>query len=579
MSYAIHSKVLKMFNGMVVGQNRHLDAPTTAGLCVAINFVPTKHQLQVLKDNFSPIPIKTLFTVEERKNSDPINLFFKQLLHYVEVYGLNQPGLFNLEMTNGQVLTMNYVRALSIPELKAMVLDLLYSNAPILNTDDLIDIVKYYKIDVDLNSVQNNEARVLLYDNLGGIFGNGDDAVRYLCYKATDNAMLIKDDKTVQAINEFMTKQSSKEKMHTFFEKHAYVLSQVFNRHKKLIISAKNSYTANVINKIARMSKKNHVPIQEHISKRFISEALKGEATRSTLKHVTVRDKLKYLNVLADKAVLTEDLYVIRNGKIFVKDSGRVSKDAKITKVVNMVLKSLADDLEHLKGQKILLDENVDYGLPTSRKQTVGYLPFNTRVGVDTDFISAGIYWQNDWGARDLDLSTIDAEGNRTGWGDYSGYNNNNPITFSGDIVDARNGAMEFMTSKGVVYGIFANIYAGETDCGMELVVGNKKGKWIKDTIIREKMNLPSRGMVLGFVNNNEFIVYSGRVSNVHTSSGVTATTVFAKKALVDAWTVSKLLDALNIDYDLDRNDAVEYDHKLEYNAISYDKLEALFGI
>jgi len=570
-------QVLDLFNCMVVEEDQLINSfgigPVTS---VFLNFVPTAPQKTILLKAFSPLNISTLFSVEERKNGDINELLLKQVLHYVEVYGLNSPGLFDLEVSGGKIATLNYVEGVTVNELQRKIQTLLYANAPVKDATAIVDLIKVFRLDIDVSQIKNNEVRVLICAKVqDNQFVDGDDAVRYLCYLATGDMLLIKDKRTIDAVSMLAGNTAVEEVL----KKNKFALSQVFNRHKRLILAAKNHLTVSLVNEISRMSKKNHVPIQEPISKRFVSEALQGNAVASALKHVSVRDKLKYLNLLAfKKAGYGFDIYAIRNGKVFVDDE-RPQYDADaIQKVTDMVIKSLKDDVKALRGKHILLDSSVDYGLPTSRKQTLGNLPRGTVINTDADEISSGIYWENAWGATDLDLSTVDSSGHRVGWGQLSGYNDRK-IIFSGDQTYAANGAMEFMTSANSVYGVFVNIFSGDSGAGVELVVGsNGKGQWIKDTIIREKTTLESRGNILGFVNGKKFIVYNGRVLNVHTSGNTDYLQVFASKALADSWTISTLLDALNIDYDLDADKNVAYDHNLSYPVFSYDKLEALFS-
>jgi len=220
----------------------------------------------------------------------------------------------------------------------------------------------------------------------------------------------------------------------------------------------------------------------------------------------------------------------------------------------------------------------VDYGLPISRRQTVGNLPFGTKVTSRSNEISSGMYWENDWGATDLDLSTIDMDGKRVGWGAMGGYAGSD-IIFSGDLTDARNGAMEFMTSRGAHYGLFVNIYSGKTGAEMELVVGANHTrvttkKWIDEVLIRERVRLNSRQCVIGFVKGKTFVVYMGRLNERRVSTGENP---IVNEMRVDHWTLQRLFTAIGVNFDVDRDIEVEYDHDLSYSSFSFDKLEAVF--
>lgn len=568
------ANVLKLFNALVVEPGATTGVVNTSlveKLAVVTDFEPNSVHRNVLMDNRSPLNMRTLFGRVERDTASLVELVTKQLLHYVEVYGLNRPGLFDLEVEEGRVMVMTYVQGITVEQLADRVRALIYANAPVKDSDMVRQIIKDFHIDYDVNQIRNNELRVELFNPNRDRFTNGDDAVRYMVKAATGKTLLIKSRQVVDSIK--ATSQITTQ----FLEAHEMPLAQVFNRHKPLILAAKRAVNRNVINRIARLSKRNHVPVHEPIGKRFLSLALRGKADARALEKVSIRDKFKMLNLVEYKLMGNDtDAFVIRNGKVHL-ESGRAVYDQDALKSVRgMILFSLETDLAHLVGKNILLDATVDYGLPISRKQSIGNLPYGTTVTVNNGRISSGVYWHDDWGARDLDLSTIDSSGHRTGWGAWSGYSKTNPVTFSGDMTSAHKGAMEFMTSTGVDYGLFVNIFSGAPGAGFELVVGRDgKDRWIDDVVIREKSQLDSRGNVIGFVKNNKFVVYQGRLNDNRWSVDNKASAVVAR-GTSEFWTVSKLLDALNINYVLDKQADVSYDYDMTYAGFSYDKLENL---
>lgn len=560
--------VLDLFKVMVISNDQKDSGIFTdlAGRGVVTDFMPTGMQRNALRNAFNPLDVVTLFSRDEVETAYTYQLLTKQILHYVEVYGLNKPGLFDLEIDNGKLVTMTYVRGVSIFELGDMVRDLLYTNAPIKDVEQLKRIVEYYAIEYDVNKIRNNEARIVLYTSKDH-FNDGDDVVRYMCYKATGSALLIKDLDSMRQIKRHIFTAA-------FFEKYRDELAKVFNRHKKLILAAKNANTKTAINQISRASKHLHVPVGTPAKKTFIADSLKGDINLDVLNGATIRDKFKFLNLLAFKRMrLSTDMFVIRNGKVHFEENRPVYKFNDIARVEEVILDSIEDELKFLKTKTILLDKNVDYGLPTSRKQAVGQLPFYTKVSVK-DRISAGIYWHNDYGASDLDLSTIDMKGNRIGWGQLSGYDRKSNIRFSGDVTNAYNGAMEFMTSNGVAYGLFVNIYSGGVGCGMNIVVGSDADdRWIDAPIINEKTTLQSRNMIVGFVNDKEYTVFQGRINN----SRISGDNPSIVRATADNWTISKLFDVIGVNYHLDNDPDIIYDYDMRYKGFSFDKLENLF--
>jgi hypothetical protein len=171
-------------------------------------------------------------------------------------------------------------------------------------------------------------------------------------------------------------------------------------------------------------------------------------------------------------------------------------------------------------------------------------------------------------------LSTVDLNGRRVGWGRYSGYSDHD-IIFSGDVTSAHNGAMEFMTSKTGTYGLFVNIYAGESNCEFELVVGTTSDKrWMDTVLVREKSKLTGRGSVIGFVENKKFKVFQGKLNDRHANFDEGSPVI--NRATVDLWTVRRLFDQLGISYDVQAQAGTDYEFNLEYSGFSLDKLEQL---
>ena len=76
-----------------------------------------------------------------------------------------------------------------------------------------------------------------------------------------------------------------------------------------------------------------------------------------------------------------------------------------------------------LNGKSFYLPSDVKYALPTSEKMFVGNIPTGTKFLGDN--LAVGIYWENEWGATDLDLSAINIDG-KVGWN--SSYNQNNNL-------------------------------------------------------------------------------------------------------------------------------------------------------
>ena len=629
-SISAQRSVIELFNVYVV-DSTFRDGAVNLDLVdrgIVTNFNYTKHSRKVFEETFQPLNVNTLFTRQEVERSSIQELLTKQLLHYVEVYGLHEPGLFDLVRNNGQVIPMRFIYGITKEQLAYKVKELIYRNAPIKEIEPVQAIIKHYDIDYNINHVANNEARVALYDVDRDQFKDGDDAVRWIAYKASldTSALLIKSKEVIENVRCHSSKISAK-----FLEKHQIVLAQVFNRHKRILLAMKkckgdwgfNPKTrkfdlklatteyAPIINKISRLSKTHHIPLKESVNKRFIRLAeqtyvenknrayMRSTGTltaapeqvvtfEETIDHwlanhgdsISLTDKFKYLNLLQYRASNPPcDIYAIRNGKVHVTDVPTKWNAEATQPIIDAVLRSLKIDLAHLNKSTILLDPRIEYGLPISAKQSVGRLPYGSIIEVEGS-ISSGIHWRNEWGATDLDLSCVNAEGVRTGWGGRNAYDASKPIKFSGDVTTAKNGAMEFMTSSDVAYSLMVNIYRGDRGSEMDLVIGSTdhlqiSNQWMEQPIIQEHMTLPSKQMVLGFVENNKFTVWCGQIGNRSVSSA--KFTDLISRGTCGLWTLNKLFDTLDINYHTKRVEHIDYDYDLTYSQTSFESLVNLF--
>lgn len=571
----MHLAELELFKAMVIKNTQRLPDgeyyTDMADRGIVLDFKPNAEQQAKLKKFRPPLDIKVMFGLDEKKNSNILRMLTKQITHYFITYGLGAGDVFDITTDAGEIVTITKIKGVSVSEMSDMVLSKMYANAPAKDIELYKKIIDDYSISYDADKIENNELRIMMYDPKKHTLRNGDDIVRYMVFKATGDTMLVKSRETINEIscNKLVFNEQ-------FFNKNESLLAEVFNRHKKIIMAAKGTHNRSAINRVSRLSKSLHKPVYEAVSKRFIAERMKGNDV--SVKKLSTRDKMKILNVIEwHLGRFSTEMYQIRNGKAYTTNVNRNYPTDKLNSVKDEILISLADDLSHLNGKEILLDARVDYGLPISNKQTVGNIPFWSEVRFDTGTrISSGIYWENSWGARDLDLSTIDIYGARTGWNTGRGYTNKEPM-FSGDVTNAHNGAMEFMTSTTASYANYVNIFSGNNGSECEIVVGTEgKDRWIKDVVAREKIKLNSRQMITGFVKQNKFVFYTGRYGNSRISF---SSNPVIDKMKCDMWTVQRLFDAVGIKYSLDKDADVEYDYDMSYNGFTYDKLEKLMGV
>ena len=412
---------------------------------------------------------KSWYKVQESTREE---LLVHQVLHYLTTYGDLSGTDFvyipneELDVPELDELSYKVIHTLTEKELTQKCLSLLSSGIALKEETlkkvfTLLESLDYtFSGDEEIN---NKEAVILIADRYSVFPKDPVDALRYCVYKSTDSTLLIKNKMTIDLIKE---SRFNPNKVFNFVG--LKNMATIFNRFKPLFLAYKK-HCPKVINKISKLSKEYHKPLPVNA----LSEATQRKLTNDDkhwLDNATEFSLFKALNAcwlrLQGQDTFT---YAIRNGRSYTKENTcSLNKDELQAnyEFIFSVLKEKA-----VTENKVIYEpENINYALPTSEKLFVGNVPFGTKV--ISDKLSAGIYWENEWGANDLDLSTINLDG-KIGWNsDY--YNKGQTLTYSGDMTYADNGAVEYFYVKGNVQPtlLFNNIYSGRVNCEFNLVVG-----------------------------------------------------------------------------------------------------------
>lgn len=337
-------------------------------------------------------------------------------------------------------------------------------------TDFIITYCKDTGFEIVVDNIKNREALVILCDALNVLPKDGAKLFAHILYKTTGATMIIKNRETRRAIEQ--VSQSNTEKnakinsiWHNLTDKQLVALSTIFNRYKELFLAYKghNFLTNRVINKINRLSKKHHKPMKRGFwetvmnIKEFnrLSEVREQAKTATNFKLIQVMQSVRERILLASG--MGDNMYIVRNGKVFIKENNYPAVDSRYMMweyIYNICKEQLVSNLAQKKC-KVRLPEKYEIACPTSEKNFVGDLPMGSSCKIDNDSVF-GIYWRNDWGTKDFDLSFVDVNGGRIGWNSLYYYDDKN-VVYSGDIVNAPNGANEVILIKencpdGLVY-------------------------------------------------------------------------------------------------------------------------------
>ena len=407
-------------------------------------------------------------------DSTRYELFSDQIRHYLSTYGSNfQDEIF---IPDGVVdlpeLKLKYkvIRTYTKEEMVKKCLQLLKSGIAL--KEETIDIILTVLVDelhyefTGKEGIRNKEAVVKIADLYGILPSDVMEFFRYIIYRATGQSLLIKSNDLIAKIKTTTYNPSVQFKKFGLKK-----LAEIFNRFKPLFLAFKPKCGA-TINRIGKLSKTHHKPM--------ISNPL-NSVTSSFLNH----DDIHWLDNATPFALFkamsachtrmngqSSFVYRIRNGKSWVTKEEIVDNGMVEVNVgnYNRLLNYLKERFD-LSDKKIFLPKDIKYALPTSEKMFVGNIPTGTRFYGNK--LAVGIYWRDDWGARDLDLSGVNVDG-KIGW-NAGYYDSGNTLVFSGDITSAPNGAVEYLYARDGLSAptlVQNNVYSGDPECDYKIVIG-----------------------------------------------------------------------------------------------------------
>lgn len=460
---------------------------------------------------------------EDITSKTRFELLVDQLIHYATTYGTG--------FTAGQGYVPNQEADVEIPyksfkvimpateeEIYNRCIKMLQSGIALESEtlNILIDYIvkedRYTKYGLNIDSIKNKEAIIMLMD-ITNVYGTDPfNMLRYFVFKATGKAMLIKDRRTIQTIKE----NAEKVDFTRLSETECNILASVFYRFKPLFLAFKHTAdqgsakvfkneafrkaasklkaavtscptNASVINHIRRLAVKAHKPFTPGFWETILTEekSLTEVANRLAKDKVTNFKKITLMQgILAKLQNASGKMYVIRNGKMWVReDAPQVSQNMNsyLMRVYGMLEDSIVQSIKD-KACAVRYPKNVNLTVPTSEKNFIGNYPFGTSVDMGEDHNVIGIYWRNEWGTRDFDLHLADINGCSYGWN--ARYTDGiNQIIFSGDMTNAEPEATElFYISKNCPDGkVSVSQYSGATKSQFKFFVAREDRSSMKD--------------------------------------------------------------------------------------------------
>ena len=570
-------KTLKLFNAVIAKPSNDKPFVSEDGFIIEPDALWAKDKILAYykKEKLSGNDLNKTFhkSWEKIKTSTRWELFVEQILHYMSTYGTDFQGEIYLpdEVVNVPDVKVIFkvIKAYSRKEMTDKSLGLLKSGAALKEEtiDDLLSILTDdlgYRF-TGKEGIKNKEAVIKIADMYGVIPQDIMEFFRYVIYRSTGKSLLIKNPATVVAI-----KASTYNPSVQFEQFGLEKLAEIFNRFKPLFLAFKGK-CPKTINKIAKLSKTQHKPMVSNPLNLATSRLLTAEDTH-WLDNATPYALFKAISGCYTRMNGQDSfVYRIRNGKSWTTE--------KATNQVNgqnfMFLLDYLKQRFTLEGKKFFLPKNVEYSLPTSEKMFIGNIPTGSRFSGKK--LAVGMYWENSWGANDIDLHALNLDGH-VGWNAH--YNQGDgALMYSGDITNAPHGAVEYMyAGKGLKHAslLQINIFSGSDTCKYKIIIG--KG----DKMSREYMMNPNNlfmevtvesiqkqnvlGMFLPKGERQTFVLLNFGAGSTRVSSKNKITEI-ANKALRQQWdnayTFNDLIKSLGGEL-VDARENADYDFSLD---------------
>lgn len=394
-----------------------------------------------------------------------IELFMDQITHYMSTYGTNFSHGNGYVPNDGERPLMSYdkltvITAVTADEMKARCVDMLKSGIAMkpATVNALVDFVLHHG-GCDISEVKNKEAACIMYARTDKRPPDPVEYVRLLVYMYTNETLLIKSRDVIKSIRN-MYGTPGADAFASMSDQDIDLLARVFYRFKPLFLAMKHQAKeregnydydeskriAHVINRIRSRARKLKTPFKPGVLDTVCipGDTGKLEKISDEIETVPMFRRLRLLQCVEDRLNFRPGqwaVYVIRNGKSFIREDYSPKIDIGWLDYVKTILtESIRKFVESRKKTgKVRLPDNCELAMPTSEKNFIGDYPMGTTVPLHEHNV-VGVYWRNEWGTRDFDLSMADTEGNMVSW--TSGFSSGD-FMHSGDMTNAEPEASE----------------------------------------------------------------------------------------------------------------------------------------
>ena len=435
---------------------------------------------------------------EDMMSKNRLELLLDQILHYASTYGsgFTQEGNGYVPNDGAEAPDfehLTFIAPIGEDELYGRCLKLIQSGAALKSetvkalcsavTDYLS---KHPEEPFEIDSIRNREALSVLCKALGLRPSATVDLLRYIVYEATGQTLLIQSREMLNLVRG----NAEKFDFRVLSQAELDALASIFYRFKNLLLAfrtqedydskrdafvQKPSINRAVINRIRRAAPRLHVPMKIGFWESLLAADVSEENLRKRLDGVTNFKLVTLLQTIRERLLAEPGsplMYVIRNGSVWLKDAPQRSGRQEYLEMLERVLHERLVRNLSAKACSVRFPEQLVLTCPASEKTFVGSLPFGSCYQM-SDHNFFGIYWRQEWGCHDFDISFVDWSGAKTGWN--AAYNTGETF-YSGDMTDARPEASELIYCReGCPDGtVYCSRYNGEEGSRFRFFFGRK---------------------------------------------------------------------------------------------------------
>lgn len=488
-------------------------------------------------------------------------IFIDQIRHYASTYGKLKAGekiegngwIPNDGGTTPRFEDLKVIEPITVQELSDKCFDVLKSGVALKDSTMKVMCDFWYEIRVSLvtwkknhlaetlSEIKNKEAVAYLSKKCGVLPADEFGMLRCLVLEYTGRADIIKSRATLDTIKKRADGIGFVSPLLNLTEEQEERLSRIFLRFKPIFLAMKGTKNGTkvcrVVNRLRRLAKTNHKPFKIGYWESIIKESRPIEDVKKRLKDIDNFRKIRLMMICRERMNFktTSGVFTIRNGKQYVRQDYSPKYDVNwLSRLYFAIEESLCESIKS-KACKVRLPEHYEIALPTSEKNFVGNFPYGTSFGMTKNNV-VGVYWRNEWGTRDYDLSMSDLHGHRIGWNsDWYDRARNSSVIYSGDITNADPEAVElFYMADTAPDGIVqVNQFNGKPKSQFRFFFANEcldhdymRNHMVDpnnirfDTMIEHKADDVGRQMTIGMMLDNRFYLMQMGTGNRRVSSG-----------------------------------------------------------